>query len=160
MVRENVFWIQEQWFIYKAKPEKSLLSPTPTTSVSVGLNRKRFPAKKCICCFSPCSFPYWQNTLQNVLLQPTSQCFICFLPPTLSLLKAPSVPAHELHTPAVPLSRMRIQLEAMDVTPEALISQGRMQRPFPSQIFLPFSGRIHLLVFWGTFLLLTVVDGL
>lgn len=145
--------------LFIKQSQKNPSSPhTPTTSVSVGLNRKRFPAKKCICCFSPCSFPYWQNTLQNVLLQPTSQCFICFLPPTLSLLKAPSVPAHELHTPAVPLSRMRIQLEAMDVTPEALISQGRMQRPFPTQI--SFSGRIHLLVFWGTFLLLTVVDGL
>lgn len=145
--------------LFIKQSQKNPSSPhTPTTSVSVGLNRKWFPAKKCICCFSPCSFPYWQNTLQNVLLQPTSQCFICFLPPTLSLLKAPSVPAHELHTPAVPLSRMRIQLEAMDVTPEALISQGRMQRPFPTQI--SFSGRIHLLVFWGTFLLLTVVDGL
>lgn len=145
--------------LFIKQSQKNPSSPhTPTTSVSVGLNRKRFPAKKCICCFSPCSFPYWQNTLQNVLLQPTSQYFICFLPPTLSLLKAPSVPAHELHTPAVPLSRMRIQLEAMDVTPEALISQGRMQRPFPTQI--SFSGRIHLLVFWGTFLLLTVVDGL
>lgn len=147
--------------LFIKQSQKSPSSPhTPTTSVLVGLNRKRFPAKKRICYFSPCSFPYWQNTLQNVLLQPTSQCLICFLPPTLSLLKAPSVPARELHTPAVLISRMRMQLETMDVTPEALISQGRMQRQFPTQFFLPFSGRIHLLVFWGTFLFLTIVGGL
>lgn len=147
--------------LFIKQSQKSPSSPhTPATSVLVGLNRKWFPAKKCICYFSHCSFPYWQNTLQNVLLQPTSWCFICFLPPTLSLLKAPSVPAHELHIAAVLISRMHIHLETMDVTPEVLISQGRMQRPFPTQFFLPFSGRIHLLFFWGTFLLLTIVGGL
>lgn len=69
-----------------------------------------------MCCFSSCSFPCWQNTLQNVLLKPTSQCFICFLLPSLSLLKASSMPAHELHTTTVPWSKACLQLEARDVT--------------------------------------------
>lgn len=69
-----------------------------------------------MCCFSSCSFPCWQNTLQNVLLKPASQCFICFLLPSPSLLKASSMPAHELHTTIVPWSKTCLQLEARDVT--------------------------------------------
>lgn len=154
MVRENVFWIQEQWFIYKAKPEKSLFSPYPYhICLSVGFNSKWFPAKECICCFSSCSFPYWQNTLQNVLLQPTSQCFICFLPPSLSLLKASSVPAHELHTMTVPLSKMCLQLEAGYVTSagERCYPREEYRGHSSHNFFVPFSGRLDLLVFRGAF---------
>lgn len=106
--------------LFIKQSQKNPSSPyTPTTSVSVGLNGKRFPAKECISCISSCSFPCWQHTWQNVLLQSTSCCVICLLPPILFLLKASSVPAHELDTRAVPLSRMGFQLEAVDVTSAA-----------------------------------------
>lgn len=106
--------------LFIKQSQKNPSSPyTPTTSVSVGLHGKWFPAKECISCVSSCSFPCRQHALQNVLLQSTSRCVICLLPPILFLLKAPSVPAHELDTRAVPLSRMCFQLEAVDVASAA-----------------------------------------
>lgn len=151
--------------LFIKQSQKNPYSPyTPTTSVSVGLNGKRFPAKECISCVSSCSFPCWQHTLQNVLLQSTSCCVICLLPPILFLLKASSVPAHELDTRAVPLSRMGFQLEAVDVTSAAAAEPWPLREErrghSPLIFFLPFSNRIHLLTFWGTHPLFSLVDRL
>lgn len=153
VVRENVFWIQEQWFIYKAKPEKFLFSPYPYhICLSVGLNSIVILHQGMHLLLFLLLFliSYWQNTLQNVLLQSISQCFICFFPPSLSLLKSSSMPACELHITTVLSSkkvadRLLLQIGCVTAVGEHYFSMDEYKGHSSHNFFVPFGGRHDLL---------------
>lgn len=145
MVKGNAFWIGD---LFTKQSQKNPSSPlTPSTSVS-WLEQKWFHAKECIPCFA-----FLQLSL---LAEHTAKCFTSVHLPMYYLL-SPSVESihacvwtscDALHVRCVCIWSLGTSLQQQS----ALLPKLECRDHSPCNFGVPFTGRLHCLIFQDAFL--------